>query len=33
MILGHSDVGITMNQYVHVKEDEKGKRLQESKVP
>ena len=28
VILGHSNVGITMNLYVHVTEDEKGKEVE-----
>lgn len=28
MILGHSNIGITMNLYVHVTEDEKAKEVQ-----
>ena len=26
-ILGHSDIGITMNLYVHITEDEKNKEI------
>ncbi len=33
VILGHSNVGITMNLYVHVTEDEKVKEVEKSKVP
>ncbi|MBD5524281.1 MAG: hypothetical protein HDR04_07660 [Lachnospiraceae bacterium] len=28
MILGHSNIGITMNLYVHVTDDEKAKEVQ-----
>ena len=28
MILGHSSIGITMNLYVHVTDDEKAKEVQ-----
>ena len=29
MILGHSNIGITMNLYVHVTDDEKVKEVQD----
>lgn len=28
MILGHSNIGITMNLYVHVTDDEKAKEIE-----